>query len=226
MGQLSTLDYPKSFPPKEFYVEPEAIALAQKLALKNLVETNPSETTIDNFLHECPALLAACMNFTQFGHHGTWVVSQQVIRPPSLPAIRGLKPDYLVGGKGSRGYSWYVVELKSPRDKLFAKGPTGSISLSKTANGGICQLLQYMDYCSAAQSYLRDTLRLSGFREPKGFLIIGREAELSADSGLQELSRAFNEMTRGSVEIRTFDALVRSDTSTWIREGTIVEEKY
>ncbi|HEV7473921.1 MAG TPA: Shedu anti-phage system protein SduA domain-containing protein [Pyrinomonadaceae bacterium] len=205
-------------------MEPSAIEDAQRLALKQL--TNATETTIDGFLKEHPALLAGCMNFTMFGHHGSWVVPQQLIRPPSLDEIRGLKPDYLVGGKGSRGYSWFVVELKSPKDKLFTREKSGTISLSSVANRGICQLLRYIDYCSSAQSYLRDSLRLKEFREPKGFLIIGREAELSGDRDVQELSSAFNRMTVGSIEIRTFDALVRSNTGTWVNEGVIVQEDY
>lgn len=218
------MEYPRNFPPKSFYIEPDAIAAAQKTALRDLIQANAHETEIDGFLRNCPALLGACMNFTQFGHHGTWVVPQQEIRPPSLPGIRGLKPDYLVGGKGSRGYSWYVVELKSPKDSLFTRASSGEIYLSNTANRGICQLLRYIDYCSFAQSYLRDILKLKDFREPKGFLILGRGAELENDPDLQELSKALNEMMRGRIEIRSFDALVRNDTSTWISEGKIVEE--
>src|SRR5438874_9463033 len=105
------MDYPRSFPPKSFYIEPRAIEVAQEKALRELIQADASETAIDSFLRSCPALLGAGMNFTQFGHHGTWVVPQQEIRPSSLPGVRGLKPDYLVGGKGSRGYSWYVVDL-------------------------------------------------------------------------------------------------------------------
>jgi hypothetical protein len=68
------MDYPKSFPPRDFHVEPEAIEIAQGLGLKQLIEADAGETGIDSFLRDHPALLAACMNFTQFGHHGTWVV--------------------------------------------------------------------------------------------------------------------------------------------------------
>ncbi len=117
-----------------------------------------------------------------------------------------------------------MVELKSPKDKLFRKDRIGTITLSSTANHGLCQLLQYINYCSSAQSYLRDTLRLKGFREPKGFLIIGREMEFMLDTDLQNMKRTLNVMTSGRVEVRTFDALVRSDSQTWISEGTIVEE--
>jgi hypothetical protein len=109
---------------------------------------------------------------------------------------------------------------------MFSRNRAGNISLSSAANHGICQLLQYIDYCSAAQSYLRDTLKLKDFREPRGFLIIGREEELSSDSGAQELSRAFNEMMAPRIEVRTFDALVRSNTSTWVNEGVVVNESY
>lgn len=90
LAQLSRMDYPKSFPPRAFHVEPHTIVLAEKLALMGLIEQNASETIIDKFLNDCPALLGACMNFTQFGHHGTWVVGQQMVRPTAPPGIHGL----------------------------------------------------------------------------------------------------------------------------------------
>lgn len=217
-------DYPRTFPPIDFYVSPEDVEEAQQLALTELVQTDADETTIDGFLRKNPGLLAACMNFTQFGHHGTWVVPQQLIRTPSLPASRGLKPDYLVGASNSGGYCWYVVELKSPASSLFTRKKAGGLALSSVANSGICQLLQYLDYASEVQSYLRDSLKLTGFREPKGFLIIGREAELLQDPNSQDLRRALNQTMAGRLEIRTFDALVRSKTDTWISEGVVVEE--
>src|SRR5712664_4220834 len=116
---FSAATYPRSWPPRRFFVEPESVGEVQALALKQLIKTNAGEKAVDGFLRQHPALLAACMNFTQFGHHGTWVVPQQFVRPPALPEIRGLQPDYLVGGQSSDGYQWYVVELKSPKDKLF-----------------------------------------------------------------------------------------------------------
>ena len=65
---------------------------------------------------------------------------------------------------------------------------------------------------------------MKDLREPEGFLILGREAELENDQDLQELSRALNKMMRGRIEVRSFDSLARSDTSTWISEGKIVDE--
>ena len=72
-----------------------------------------------------------------------------------------------------------------------------------------------MDYCSSAQSYLRDTLRLNDFREPEGCLIVGRESELLEDPRKQSLKAAWNRLSGGRLQIRTYDAFIRSTGSSW-----------
>jgi Domain of unknown function (DUF4263) len=205
----SDRSYPSHWPPQAFQVSPSLVRPVQEKALRVLVATRASETAVDTFLRGHPELLAACLNFTSFGHHGTWIVPQQVILPPQLPISNGLKPDYLVGGKGSEGFSWFVVELKSVRNSLFA-GSRRSLRLSTVANRGLMQLLGYISYCSTAQSYLRETLHLTGFREPQGFLIIGSERELEESPERQMARQALNHAFAGRVQIRTFDALLRS----------------
>lgn len=212
--------YPSDWPPQEYYLEESSVEAAVKLAFSNLLTTDASETVADNFLRENPALIGQCLNFTNFGHHGMWVIPQKLIDPGANPKRKGLKPDYLFGGKNSDGFFWCVAELKGPQDKLFkgAADDRRAISFSAVANEGICQLLQYMDYCTSAQSYFRDHFGLNDFHEPRGFLIIGREAELEADKQLQELKAAWNRLSGGRIMLRTYDALLRSDSSSWAED--------
>ncbi len=205
--------YPSDWPPKEYYVEEDAIEEAVTTGFADLLKNGANETDADVFLRKHPALIAQCMNFTNFGHHGMWVIPQKLIDPGATPKRKGLKPDYLFGGKNSDGFFWCVAELKGPQDKLFnrASDDRKTISFSTAANKGICQLLQYMDYCISAQSYFRDHFGLTNFREPRGFLIIGREEELESDSQLQELRAAWNRVSGGRIMIRTYDALLRSN---------------
>ena len=198
---------PGDYPPKEYFVDPRDIPKLQSQAFAALVKTNASETKVDRYLRKNRAVLAAALNFTNFGHHGGWVVPQQTVRPSTRPVAHGLRPDYLVAGENSDGVGWFVVELKGVTDTVFtdAKGP---IRLSRAANAGICQLVEYLDYCASNQSFLRDELQFKRFREPRGILIIGREQELR-DRRRQKLRAALNEALRPRVEIRSYDALFR-----------------
>ncbi|GGL37110.1 hypothetical protein GCM10009091_18800 [Pseudomonas brenneri] len=210
------LPYSKDWPPESYYVKSSAVSNATKKAFMELLKDGVSETVVDSFLRKNSAFFGQCLNFTNFGHHGMWVVSQKLIDPGATPSQKGLRPDYLFGGKNSDGFYWCVAELKSPSARLFKRGKNGrNISFSETANQGICQLLRYMDYCSANQSFFRDHFKLTDFREPKGFLIIGREEELELDEQLQELKSAWNRSSGGRIMIRSYDALLRSSSSSW-----------
>lgn len=210
------LPYPKNWPPESYHVDSGAVDTATHKAFVELLQSGANETVADSFLRKNPAFLGRCLNFTNFGHHGMWVVPQKLIDPGATPSRKGLRPDYLFGGKNSDGFYWCVAELKGPNALLFKRGKNGkNISFSEAANHGICQLLQYMDYCNANQSYFRDHFKLTDFREPRGFLIIGRENELELDEQLQELKSAWNRISGGRIMIRSYDALLRSTTSSW-----------
>ena len=213
------IPYPDDFPLKEFLVNPSRQEKAQKDAVHQLLDKGANETLVDNYLREHPELLGACMNFTQFGHHGTWVIPQQTVRPPLAPQQKGLKPDYVIGGKGSDGSRWYVIELKGVITPLFVEKKSGRISLSGEANEGLMQLVSYIDYCGKAQAFLRDSLHLVDFSEPQGFLIIGRQSELLSSQRKQQLRKALNHVLAGRIEVRTYDALVRSNGSSWTDRG-------
>lgn len=214
------LPYPDDWPPLEYFVEAVHVENAAKDAFGTLFKNGAGETEADQFLRANPALLGQCLNLTNFGHHEMRVLPQKLIDPGARPKRRGLKPDYIFGGKSSDGFFWCVAELKGPQDRIFKRsGVEGrTISLSSTVNEGVFQLLQYIDYCSAQQAYIRDHFGLQNFREPIGFLIVGRDAEVEGDEQLQVLRSAWNRMCSGRIQIRTYDALLRSNSSSWIPE--------
>lgn len=199
--------YPRSWPPQEFFVHPREVPAAQLAALQRLIVRGSSEREVDAYIRRHPAVLAACLNFGMTGHHGTWAVPQAQIRPPLLPASVGLRPDYLVGGLSSDGYAWYVVELKGVRERLFS-GEDHALRFSSAANRGIVQLLSYLAYCSETQAFLRDTMGLRGFNEPKGILVLGQKGEFETSPARQRLKAAANRHFGGRVQLRTYDALL------------------
>ncbi len=200
--------YPGDWPPRQYYVDLLATDYLQD-ELRALVDARSAETEVDRFLREHPAILAASIRGTGFGHHGSWVIPQKAIRAPGTATERGLIPDYIVGGTSSDGFVWYVVELKGVNQTLFAHRKDGRLSLSPVANSGICQLLEYVDYCSAQQSYLRDAMKLTAFREPRGLLIIGHEQEFGTDIRRARMKASLNRALGGRIEVRTYGALLR-----------------
>lgn len=207
------LIYPDTFPPKKFWIDPNRINNNIE-SLVDLVNKRSGEREIDKFFKTNSGLLAKCMNFVQFGHHGVWVLSQPQIKPPQTINQKGMKPDYIVGGKGSDGFKWFVVELKGSDQSVFTE-KNGNICFSSVVTKGICQLLGYIDYCSSAQGYFREILKLNRFREPDGFLIVGREKELEENQRKQDMKAAWNRITSNRLQIRTYDALLRSHNTTW-----------
>lgn len=106
--------YPSDWPPKEYYVLQGDVTRAQLETFKNLVNSNASESQIDLFLQNNLPVLACCLTFFRTGHHGTWIIPQQMIRPPRNSVEPGLKPDYLLGGRNSEGFTWSVLDSVDP----------------------------------------------------------------------------------------------------------------
>lgn len=131
-----------------------------------------NETKAHNLLIKYPNLLYFLMNNT--GHHGTWYTSKPQICPPLINGRKGKIPDFLIAGANSDGIQWFVVELKSPKDKLFnEKGDC----FSSIANKGLNQLAGYLKFCTEHQNTLRDTYGIQDFTTPNGILVIGNEEE-------------------------------------------------
>jgi len=179
------------------------ITLRQLKELESLIIKRSRERTIDQFLKKNKNILSILLE--RRGHHETLVIPEQAIRLNS-PTCKGLRPDYILRGKNSDGYSYWVVELKGADAELF-KEKGNQIYLSGAANLGLCQLLQYISFCKDNQSSIKDMLKFDEFNEPKGILVIGREEELK-NKQKREMKQWFNELFRGRIEIRTYDSLI------------------
>jgi hypothetical protein len=210
-------EYPKDWPPEKFMASHLDVTRKQLDELKRLIESDAGETDIANFLISNKGVLVNSLRSFSTGHHGAWIIPKQMVRPPLIESQKGLIPDYILGGKNSDGFSWYVLELKGANEKILTES-NNSLYFGSVANKAIGQIIEYIDYCASAQSYLRDSLKLSNFREPKGFILIGREKEFSGDSRREKFKSAWNRFMGHKVEIRTYDSLLR-----WI--VSVVEDK-
>lgn len=199
--------YPEGWPPVDFFVSEHNLTGTQCREFRYLVEHDSKEREIDGYLRNNKEIISNMLTFTRTGHHGSWIIPQQLVRPSQGPVNKGLIPDYLVGGRNSDGFQWGVFELKGADDSLFSE-TNGSLRFSRSLNHGIVQLLEYLNYCTSAQSYLRDTLNLSGFGTAFGYILIGREHELTENRRRQELKAAWNACVP-RLQIRTYDALLR-----------------
>ena len=150
------------------------------------------------------------------GNHGSWVIPKQVLRQ-RIGIYRGLIPDFIIGGKSSDGFTWCVVEIKGADQTIITASDKDELYFTAEVNKGLCQLLEYIDFCNEHQSHLRDAFKLIDFREPKGILLVGREIELEDDKRKQKLKAAWNRVTNGKLEIRTYDWIIRSLRPTFNR---------
>lgn len=199
-------DYPTGWPPKKYYVGQNKVTRKQLEEFRTLINNGAGETEIDSFLKGNAEVFSISLDFFKTGHHGAWIISQQDIKPQTSEP--GLKPDYIIGGKSSDGFGWWVIDLKGADDKIFAdKG--NRICFSNKANMGIFQVLEYINYCEKMQSYMREGLSLVGFSQPKGLLIIGRENEMLGSDRRRELKAAWNNLT-DKLQVRTYDAFLRA----------------
>lgn len=193
------------WPDKEHYVSQHAVTQDQCEAFGTLLASGASERDLETFFKHNPEVLSLVAFLFSTGHHAAWLYPKNQIRPAN-GAVGGLIPDYLLAGASSDGVSWFVLELKSPSARAFVR--TGKrVSLSSEANHGLCQLINYIDRSARSQAYLRDDLKLAGFREPREVLMIGTEEE-SRDERVREFKGAWNRMNP-RVQIRSYSALLR-----------------
>lgn len=176
---------------------------------EKLLSKDVNEKVMDSFLSKNSEIFTSVLHDRRTGNHIAIVIPKQILKSKiSYLNEKGLIPDYIIGGKNSDGWEYWVVELKGPTQNLFSSTHS-EIYFSPEINKGICQLLQYVDYCSEFQSHIRDCFKLQDFREPKGILIASREKEFSLSVSKQKLKAAFNKATHGSIEIRTYDLILR-----------------
>ncbi len=217
MKELKRGEYSNDWPPEEFSVSHLDVSRDQLNKFKIMIENNAGETEIADFLKSNKGVLINGLREFKTGHHAAWVIPEQTVRPPMTKSQKGLKPDYILGGLSSDGFSWFVLELKGANEMILTES-NNILYFGSVANKAICQTIEYIDYCASAQSYLRDTLKLNDFREPKGFLLIGRETEFSNNPRREKFKSAWNRFMGHKVEIRTYDSLLR-----WV--VSVVEHK-
>jgi hypothetical protein len=209
LNKVSSWEYPKNWPPEEFFVEHSAVTRTQLNEFETLLDENAQETALDNFLRKNPSVFIHCLRDFNTAHHGAWVISQQNIRPSLQNNQKGLIPDYILGGRSSLGFTWFVVELKGANHQMLTESKK-SLYLNSVANRAIGQVIEYIDYCASAQSFLRDSLKLTDFREPKGLIIMGRETEFNNNERREKFKAAWNRYLGHKIEIRTYDVILRS----------------
>lgn len=197
--------WPEGWPPKDYFVDQHKVSLAQYKEFEQLVYSRASETQIESFLSRNKEVLALTIFLFCTGHHASWVYPKQQIRPASGD-VSGLIPDYVLAGASSDGVSWFVLELKGA-DKDAFRTHGKRVCLSREANEGVCQLINYIDVSSRSQAYLRDELKLSGYREPCGILLIGIDEE-SDDEQVCIFKGAWNRLNT-QVQIRSYGAVLR-----------------
>ena len=106
-------NFPADWPPEEYFTSPSEVTAAVRSAFSKLMNDGAGETAADSFLRKHPALLGQCLNLTNFGHHGMWVIPQKLIDPGATPRRKGLKPDYLFGGRNSDGFFGALLSLSA-----------------------------------------------------------------------------------------------------------------
>jgi hypothetical protein len=200
------IKHPEDYPLKEFFTQRRFLKDGAKEGFLKLIEEKFGEKQIDKFLCENPEIFETLLDTT--GHHGIWVIPKQQIKT-KIGNERGLIPDFIVGGKNSDGFQWWVIELKGSDAKLLKVNAQKEVCFTSEGNKGISQLTEYIDYCRKYQSHLRDAFKLKDFREPSGILVIGNENEFELDEIKQNFKSAWNRLTRPNLEIRTYNAMTR-----------------
>jgi hypothetical protein len=215
MKKKETLDY--SFSPKdllkkrpgdEYFTHESRLTSTQVDNFEALMSGEPGENKIHSFLAKNPAIFTAFLSIHNTGHHGSWVLSKQMIKP-KMPATRGLIPDFIIVGKNSDGYEPWIVELKSRCTKMFVKNSANEVYLSPELNKGVCQLVEYLHYAAEYKDLLCNILKTSEVRLPKGVILIGNQEETLNDEAKRNLKYKMGQIMSSQLQIRTYDSILR-----------------
>jgi hypothetical protein len=193
----------------------------------DIVERTITEETIEEFEkvlsegNETAAHVVLAKNPILFepllervGHHAMWFKNKPEIRPTLTNGKPGKIPDSLIAGKGSGGIEWFIVELKSPQDKLFNENG----GFSSVANSGLAQLAQYLVYSNEKQGSIRDALEIKQFKTPQGIFVIGNEMETENNEKLQEL-KAFWNNSLHNILIVSYSKLLRNAKNLYAKQN-------
>lgn len=199
---------PKGGPRDELFVSYSSVTRTQLEQFEFLLDKNSSEAELGSFLRDNPSVLVNSLRVLKTGYDGAWIISQQLIRT-TVPSIEnGLIPDFIVGGCNSCCCSWFVLELKGADQQILTES-NNYLYFSSTVNMAIGRVIEYIDYCISAQSFLRDFLLLTDFMIPKGLIIVGRESEVSNNLRRKRFKSTWNRLMGHKIEIITYDEILR-----------------
>jgi Domain of unknown function (DUF4263) len=202
--QASREDILKSDPLAELHVYwLQSIALDVVEAFRVCIDTAADEKPIQRFLTEHPIFLVLFLH----GGHGRWVIPQTRLGAEFVP-------DLVVGDADSDGTHWTLVELESPRAKLFTKkGPPG-----RELNQALYQIRSWRSWIGANRDYAirppgENGLGLTDISaNAAGLILIGRRATLTAE----DVERRKELHSEQRVLIHTYDWLLD------VAEATVV----
>jgi hypothetical protein len=197
-------NWPSDRPKKENHVVQHDVTPKQYKGLCALLKRRATEREIETFFRKNREVLSLAIWMFSTSHHMSWLFPKEQIRPP-CGSVGGLIPVYLVAGASSGGVEWFLLELKGADKNAFVKSGK-RVFLSNEAIKGICQLINYIDWSSHDQAYLRDGLELTCFREPNGILLIGTEEETN-DPQVRDFKSAWNRIN-SKVQIRSYSSLL------------------
>lgn len=103
-----------------------------KNEFKRLLDSNPNEQTVLNFINENEnyLIIASLFTYFNFGHHEAYLFKE-------FPLNTQYRSDYLLVGKGSGGYEFVFIELEHPSNNPFKSNGT---ELSQYYQNGINQV--------------------------------------------------------------------------------------
>lgn len=134
------------------------------------------------------------------GGHGRWVIPQKRLGSEFVP-------DFLVGERSSAGLEWLLVELQSPRVKLFTRKGRATEQLDE----GIRQVLDWRRWVANNSDYAQRARHKYGLAladlddKADGLVLIGREADLTDSDN--ERRRQLGHDHR--LKIHTYDWITR-----------------
>jgi hypothetical protein len=191
--ELQNFDW-KNQPLQEFRVY-EGISVDQMKGLEKTIKTAEDEATLQKFLEKNPEILINHLG----GGQGRWVIAQKRLGSEFVP-------DFVIGEKSSLGFEWYLVELESPKAKMFTKAGNQSFKLTHAIN----QIQKWRSWLSKNKDYasrLRsdDGLGLTDIsHSPPGLILIGRREQL--DDSKNKLRKQISDDIR--IAIHTYDFLI------------------
>lgn len=176
---------------------PLHVSQADLDAFRQALDTADDERPLQAFLEAHPTLLVAPLA----ANHRGWVIPQKKLGHQFIP-------DFVVGGLTSLGHEWLLVELESPKAKLFNQDGEAS----KILRHAIRQIQDWRDFLTSNLNYARNPRQSNGLGlrdispDPFGLILIGRRASLDNET-IQRRRRLAQEHR---IAIHTYDYLIET----------------